>query len=265
MLAGFILSPLCMVAQEPAPPEKSARSWLSENAWYFGYPNGMLFHTAFHGGFTTRYLLLKTAVRSTELSDYLSLSQEQQALIRDLKPVLVRLTELPDGFDGNDEPDEQVWTPEYFAFLSASQLMKLDLLAFRFDGYSALTRKSLALHLNIDESSQMKIRGIVRDTRDRIVLPRFRWEFAAPLPSDIKFRDCHFAGSICTQVNLQILEALTDEECERVHEFASALPTLDVVGHIEDMAQYPDGVTHLLLFTAKPPAGTKQSDAPARK
>ncbi len=42
-----------------------------------GYPNAMLFHTAFHGGNTTRFMLLKMALDSKELAKFFDLSESQ--------------------------------------------------------------------------------------------------------------------------------------------------------------------------------------------
>jgi len=264
LLTSIVILASRVIAQQAPPEEQSARSWLSESAWYFGYPGGMVFHTAFHGPYTTRFLLLKSAAHSVEFCDYLELSKEQQLLIQDLNPVPLG-KEIPrSNFDPNDEPDEQVLKADYFAFLSESQLVKLDLVAFRFDGFAAMTRKSLAQHLDISESSQAKIRVVVGDIREKVFLPRFCWEFAAPLPVDIKFRDCQFAGSICTHLNLKVLEILTDEECQRVRKFISTLNGNDVIEHIEEVAPLPGGISALMQFTATSPAKTKLSDAPER-
>jgi hypothetical protein len=219
------------------PPES-----LIATAWYFGYPGGMLFRTAFHRGYTTRIVLLKTAVRWEELADYLSLTEAQIKHIRDLPPLAQSDHDRDHTLDLNAEPDEQLLEPEYFAFLSTSQLAKLDRVAFRFDGYIALTRRSLAGHLNISQSTQIRIREAVRAVRENVVLPRARGVFAAPLPGDIEFRNCLFAGSVCAQLNVQIIEIMTPEECQRVSEFISPIRGDKMIAELEKLAPLPEGV-----------------------
>ena len=160
----------------------------------------------------------------------------------DLPPLAPSDHDRDHTLDLNAEPDEQLLEPDYFAFLSAGQLAKLDWVAFRFDGYSALTRRSLAGHLNISQSSQVRIREAVRTVRENIVLPRARSVFAAPLPGDIEFRNCLFAGSVCAQLNVQIVEILTPEECQRVSEFISPIRGDKMIAELEKRAPLPEGV-----------------------
>ncbi len=137
-------------AQEAVPLKVSPRDSVRSGARVFGDPGGMLFHTAFHENVTTRFLLLKTAPHSKELAKSLALDDQQLMHIKSLQPVKLR----PEPADrnlkenrviSNDQPDEQIVDPAYFEFLRSNQLNRLDVLAIRFDGYSALTRKSRAI------------------------------------------------------------------------------------------------------------------------
>lgn len=105
------------------------------------WPGGGLWHTAFHRGFTTRFLLLRCAPKSEQLVSWLELSKDQLQKIEQLRPVreVNRQIEL-----SNDEPDEEEFGPKYFSFLSDEQRLRLDMLAMQYDGYFALTRRSLA-------------------------------------------------------------------------------------------------------------------------
>ena len=265
LLACVAISVLTVRPQDPDTTQQSPREELTASAWYFGYPDGMLFHTAFHGGYTTRFLLLKTALRSDELAKYFALTEGQRIQIQNLKMVTIDSSVRKLLADDNAEPDEQIVRADYFAFLSDAQLASVDLVAFRFDGYCALTRSSLARHLAISEPAQTKIRAIVRTLRDNVFLPRFRWEFAAPLPADITFRSCQFAGSICAQANLQIINALTDEECRRVLDFISTVPTNAVIAEIEELAPLPKGLSELLKYTSSQKDGANPKNAPKRR
>lgn len=233
-------------AEEAATKKLPPREVLRECASEFTYPGGMLFHTAFQRGITTRYILLKASLRSEELNEYFSLDERQRLHAENLRPVKLKDKHRRDLLDENAPPDEQLIEPDYFAFLGKDPLIKLDVLALRFDGYMALTRKSLAERLELSEESREKIAKAASELRELIVLPRFRWHFAAPLPNDIGFRDCLYAGSVCTQLNLKIIDLMTDQECERLHQ--TLVETLDqeVIQATEKLAVLPDGVWSLL-------------------
>ena len=225
-------------------PRESQR----EFAWFFNYPGGMLFHTAFHEGYTTRFLLLKTALHANQLSRHLDLDEQQRLHIKNLQPVKLELEKRRDAPDANAQPDEQVIDPEYFAFLRPEQLKRLDAIAIRFDGYSALSRKSVIKHLNLGDASQTQIANAIIEIRETIIMPRFRWEFAGRLPEDIQFRNCHFAGSICTHLNLKIFDILTDGECQRLFEFMSTAYDADVADAVEKLAPLPHGIGTLIKW-----------------
>jgi hypothetical protein len=69
--------------------ERGPKAVLKRGAAFYGYPGSMAFHTAFHRGITTRYLLLKTATELPALRGYLGLNEQQIGLISELRPVEV--------------------------------------------------------------------------------------------------------------------------------------------------------------------------------
>ncbi len=238
-------------AQAPVSFKESPRDAIRDGAFQWADPGGMLFHTAFHGEVTTRYLLLKTAVHSKEVAKNLRLDEQQILRIKSLKPIPRDLPKPSDKVDRNDQPDEQIEDPEYFGFLRPDQLGRLDVLALNFDGYCALSRKSLAMRLELCEASQTEIAQTITNYRKLVFMPRFRWRFAARPENDSKFRDCQFAGSFCTQVNLKIIDALTDEECRRFQAFlATGLDAemRDTINAVERLAPLPEGLANLRKF-----------------
>src|SRR5262245_31684580 len=94
IVAGLVF---CLVsnldAQETPPTGSEVRDGLRSSAWAVGEPGSMLFHTAFHGGMTTRFVLLKTSLHSEELAKHLSLDDQQRMRIKQLKPVKIDLKE----------------------------------------------------------------------------------------------------------------------------------------------------------------------------
>lgn len=245
-LAFFLI-----VAQHPLivwgedAPDKSSRELLKDRCYYLSYPNGMLFHTAFHWSFTTRYLLLKSAPACPAFKQYLELDADQVERIAELRPLHHTMVVQPDSRDANAQPDELVVDPDYYGFLRDDQLLRLDATALRFDGFAALTRKSLADHVELSEDTRTKIAEAVVDLRKRVFLPRSRWEFAAPLPDDIKYRNCQFAGAFVTQVNYRIVDLMTDDECQRVLQLMKSVIDEKVLDEIEKKATLPDGVWSL--------------------
>lgn len=69
----FVVVRCLLISSKTYPQEadgpNSARKELKSVACFMGYPNAMLFHTAFHGGNTTRFTLLKMAMDSEGLSE----------------------------------------------------------------------------------------------------------------------------------------------------------------------------------------------------
>lgn len=252
--AGLVF---CLVAnlnaEEISLTGPEVRERLRSSAWFFGYPGSMLFHTAFHGGMTTRFVLLKTALHSEEFAKHLSLDDQQRMRITQLKPVKIDLKEQAKAADPNAQPDEQIVQLDYYAFLQREQLKKLDMLALRFDGYIALTRQSVATDLELTAATKEKIAKAAVEIREKVFLPRFRLNYAGTPPTDIKYRDCHFAGSLCTQLNVQILDILTDEECRRFGEWLSSIDDNNAFDAVERLAKLPDGLGALYRFVEEKP------------
>ncbi len=215
---------------------------LEASACFLGYPNAMLFHTAFHGQNTTRYLLLKSSLRSEVVAKWLDLSEEQIKRIENLAPAN---TQGARGVDPNDSVDEQVVDREYFAFLTELQMKRLDALAIRFDGLSALTRRSLKRELQINDDSHAAICKFVAKMRNDIVLPRFRVNFAATLPNDHEYREVDFAARLHAHTNLSILQFLGEDERKRLHAFLATHSNNEAIIAIENLAPLPQGLSAL--------------------
>lgn len=244
----FLAACVTLSAQERSAASLSPRELARAGAWQFGDPGGMLFHTAFHEAVTTRFLLLKSALHSETLAKYLALDETQRQHVQKLRPVAVNRRNTSGLTDPNAQADEQVLQPDYFAFLSPDQLQRLDVMAFRFDGYSALTRHSLAKDVALSEASQQQIAQAVADIRERLVLPRFRVHFASALPDDIKFRDCYFAGAITTQLNRRIVDILADDEVQRLQNLVTSVLDAEAdaaIAAVERLAPLPSGISGL--------------------
>lgn len=76
------------------------------NAAQFTYPGGMLFRTAFHRGYTTRFLLLKAALRSNELHKFFSLDERQRTDIKNVECVALDDRNRQTLVDEIAQPDE---------------------------------------------------------------------------------------------------------------------------------------------------------------
>jgi hypothetical protein len=220
----------------------------SQYAIFFGYPGGMVFHTAFHGNTTTRFLLLKTALHSKQLREYLLLNENQCEHIKGMRAPARELSG-----DRNSEPDEQVGDPQYFAFLSEDQLGRLDLLAVRFDGLAALSRKSVVRRLDLSQASRDGISDAIMRVREKAVLPKVRRDFAAELPEDSDYRNCVFTGQITASLNFQILNALDRDEAGRlaawISDIADSGPSFyDACEEVERMAPLPNGLDELRQY-----------------
>ena len=159
-------------AQQPVDDSRTPRQVLRDYSWVYNWPGGALFHTAFHRGYTTRFLLLKKCASSPVIADYLELTENQLKSVRELKPVVS--SEIK-----NAQPDEQAVDADYYAFLSKEQLLKLDITALRFDGFWALTRQSLAGSARLSADSKSNVAAVVAEVRDRIIMPKFRWALVA--------------------------------------------------------------------------------------
>ena len=234
-----------LTAQEADKSQASARENLRSEAWLFAYPNGLLFHNAFKQGITTRFLLLKTSLKSDQLATYLSLDDSQRKRISEIRASGLQTLIAEKDTDANEQPDEQLLDRDYFNFLRSEQLRRLDAIAFRYDGYAALTRISLANHLELSDNSRAQIAHAVKAIRDNAIFPQSWRRFGGPQRPDAEYRDCQFAGGVCTQLNLQIIDILTDDECSRLHDFLKAESDWAVVSSIDQLAALPHGVWSL--------------------
>jgi hypothetical protein len=133
---------------------ESSRKSLRQHSWYFNYPGGMLFHTAFNHTLTTRYILLKETKQCSSLEQYLELDANQMDVIKKLRPLRVEKPPGTGATDPNAQPDEHVLDSNYLSFLRPEQLDRLDLVAFRFDGYAAITRASMAARVDLSDESK---------------------------------------------------------------------------------------------------------------
>jgi hypothetical protein len=243
----FWQSALAFGEAPSAQGEPTPRETLKRVASHLHWPGGGLWHTAFHRGYTTRYLLLRTCSRSEPLASYLHLSAEQLQTIKQLRPG----TQVGDRIEreqiSNDEPDEEALQAKYFSFLTREQLLKLDLLAMQYDGFFALTRGSLARATKLSDESQQRIKKLVSEARESYVLPKFRREFAASLPRDYEYEKVLINSSITTQINLQIVDALNDAECARVHQLLNEYFTPPQVRiSLRELMELPSGIGSLL-------------------
>lgn len=243
--AVFAIACNTALGQNDSLPE-TARARLRKLACFYGYPNAMLLHTAFHESKSTRFLLLKAALVSEHVRTALELTPEQVATIQNLNPVAWGKYRLdPTQPAGHDSPDEQAVDPDYFRFLSPRQMAKLDALAFRFDGYPALTRQSMISHVQLSDATNKAVAKFVQEIRSDIVLPRVRENFAAKLPKDHAYRECFLDGNIYAHANTGILEVLTDAECERLDAFLKEHNSPEAVRSIEAIAVFPYGMVAL--------------------
>jgi len=219
---------------------------LKRGAMFYGYPGTMAFHTAFHAGTTSRYLLLKATSQLPEFRDYLVLTVIQIEAIAKLQPLDIDAirTDNPKAVtDPNAELDEQIANPDYFAFLSSDQINKLDRVTFAFDGFASLSRRSLIKRLKISQTTDAKISAILLKNRENIFLPYFRWRFAAPLPPDHEFQDCDFSGKFITHLNYEIVDALSLTEAQAlISWFATHSPPDTLIEKIKRLAPLPTGL-----------------------
>lgn len=203
------------------------------------WPGGALSHTAFHGSYTTRYLLLRSCKSSSELAKYLKLDKKQLGIVQELE-VIEQIQPQ------NEQPDLEVIAPGYFSFLNEEQMLKLDLIAMQYDGYWALTRKSFAKRLELSKETQKNIAAVIKQVRDDLVMPRFRHEFAAPLPEDWKYDSMRFSGSVATYANIKIVDQMSDQECERLMKLIfKNQPPQALQEELREMVSLPDGVMNL--------------------
>jgi hypothetical protein len=228
---------------------RGPKAVLKRGSAFYGYPGSMAFHTAFHRGITTRYLLLKTATELPALRDYLALNDQQIGLISELRPVEVDISQDDHAnaiVDPNAEPDENVVDPDYFRFLSDDQLNRLDLVALALDGYPALARSSVAERLELSPMTRTAIAAVLRENRTEIFLPRFRANFAGKLPSDHEYRDSVFAGQFLAHLNHEIIEVLAPQEAKRLTDWLMSAPTSDdAIEAVFTATPFPNGLNAL--------------------
>lgn len=260
----------CAYGQDNVPSEplynrvdaRGSKAVLKRGAAFYGYPGGIAFHTAFHRGITTRYLLLKTATKLPALRGYLGLNEQQIGSISELQPVAAGRSNEEHAnalVDPNAEPDETVVNPDYFGFLSDDQLNRLDILTLWFDGYPALARSSVAERLELSPMTRAAIARVLLENRTEIFLPRFRANFAGRLPSDHEYRNSAFAGQFLAHLNHEIIDVLKPQEAKRLYEWlTTAPPSKDAIEAILTMAPLPDGLN--ALASPWDPRRQKQGD-----
>lgn len=242
--------------------ERKPKAVLERGAAFYGYPGGMPFHTAFHRGITTRYILLKTATELPAVRNYLDLNARQLGAVSKLQPVEVNLDREDNAnalADPNAEPDEQRTDPDYFRFLSDEQLGRLDLLALTLDGYPALARLSVAERLELSATTRADIASILMENRTEIFLPRLRANFAAQLPPDYEYANSEFEGKFSAHLNHEILDVLKPREAKLLTEWLASAPPLDEpLEAIQKLAPLPGGLNS--LATRWDPLRTKTRD-----
>lgn len=250
-----IVSAACLLAQEQAALDAPTREQLRSSAWLYGYPRGMFQHTAMFHTITTRYQLLKAATDCKELSSFLNLSEKQLETVRQLDVVSEQVWHEINTGDENAQPDEQFVDPKYFDFLQADQLERLDFVAFWFDGYASLLHSSVAARLNLQPETRQRIAEAITNIRNEVVLPNSWSRFAGPQPNDGDYMDCYFAGAVCAQLNVQIIEILSDAECSRLDEWLRARFDTkefgEAIAAIRKRAILPGGVLSLSDFKIK--------------
>jgi hypothetical protein len=204
---------------------------------FTGYPNGMLFHTAFHGGKSTRFVLIKTIAANASLAEDFGLTASQITAIQKLRPV--------ETAQSNDSVDELSVDPEIYSMLTEQQMDSLTYLSLRFDGMPGLTHKSTAERVGISQDTFEGMRQIVARNRDTIVLPNFRVRFATNRSDDQKSRDADFDTRLIVMTNFQLVAKLTDAERKKLVEFFETKAVDGLARRIEALAPLPDGLIHL--------------------
>jgi len=216
---------------------------------FTGYPNGLLFHTAFHGNKTTRFLLIKAIASEDRLAKEFALSAAQIAAIDELQPI--------DTATSNDAPDELLVDPKLYAMLTPQQLDSLTFLTLRFDGLPGLTQKSIADRIGISATTLEQMRKIVSRNRESVVMPNFRVRFASNRSEKDKAKDVDFDTRLIVMTNFQLVAILNDNERSRLAEFVNAHQNSTIVQQIEELAPLPDGLSHLHEFAKKSNGRTK--------
>lgn len=204
---------------------------------FTGYPNGMLFHTAFHGGKSTRFVVIKTIAANASLAEDFGLTASQITAIQKLRPV--------ETAQSNDSPDELSVDPKIYSMLTEKQMDSLTSLSLRFDGMPGLTHKSIAERVGISHDTVEGMRKIVARNRDSIVLPNFRVRFATNRSDDQKSRDADFDTRLIVMTNFQLVAKLTDAERKKLAEFFKTNEVDSLARKIEALAPLPDGLIHL--------------------
>jgi hypothetical protein len=235
------LLPFCLViplawSQEATGPVDQRRE-LMKTGCMLSYPNGLLDQGHFYGTVSTRYLLLKASKQSELIASRLKLTEEQKLEVKRLVPVGQELERF-------DPTDEQMVEPKYFDFLEPEQLEVLDKLALRFDGYASLFRVSMAERLELSQESLKAIAAIIDNHRETVVAPLLQNQIAeVRKPKDYDFRILHWSGQFGAMVNIEIVNALKDDECDRLYAFAIGLNELvETMDAIQDLAPLPKGL-----------------------
>jgi hypothetical protein len=229
------------IRSSSSPDKKKLQEKLERFAWQSSWPGGALQHTPFHGGHTTRFLLLKCCLKSKVLANHLKLSDKQLATVGDLQ--VLENYEYSEKIGIDKLFDEESLDPEYYAFLSDEQMDRLDVLCFHLDGYSSLLRTSMKSRLQLSTESSEKISKLFSDFRTNHVNPRFRRNFAAQLPADIKYQNTWWDGSTTTFLNTKILAVLNDKEQQKLYDLLTTnkIPH-DVLWEMLGICELPAGV-----------------------
>jgi hypothetical protein len=218
----------------------NSRLVLTKTGCLFSYPHGFLDHGSFYGTVSTRYLILKASQQSDIIANAFMLTQDQRIEIGRLVPVAQELAPI-------DLPDEQVGEPTYFDFLEPHQIERLDQLAMRFDGFASLLRVSMSKRLDLSPRSQKEIVSIINRHRKTVVAPLLQNQIAeVRKPKDYDFRTCLWSGQFGAVVNIEILDALQDDECDRLVAFTNGVNELhEAIQAIEDLAPLPKGLLEI--------------------
>ena len=216
---------------------------------FTGYPNGLLFHTAFHGNKTTRFLLIKAIASVDRLAKEFALSAEQIAAINELQPI--------NTASSNDAPDELLVDPKIYEMLTPQQLDVLTFLTLHFDGLPGLTQKSTADRIGISATTFKQMREIVSRNRESVVMPNFRVRFASNPSENDKAKNADFDTRLIVMTNFQLVAILNDNERAKLTEFVKAHQNSAIVQQIAELAPLPDGLSHLHEFAKENNGRTK--------
>ncbi|MEL6107614.1 MAG: hypothetical protein AAFU85_16365 [Planctomycetota bacterium] len=216
------------------------------------YYGGLPFYTAFHQHMTTRLSILKASSESPVLTDYLQLTAPQRTIVGTKKiteqwavtdPVRASLP------NENFQIDEFQIDPNFYGFLNPVQRERLDRLAIEFDGSAGLCLTSVAERLQITDETCESIQRKLSDYHESTWLPYFRYEFAARLPADHKYRRCVLVGQYALGVERVVLSALSERERQRLSTWLKKdPPPHEVTEEIRRLAPLPEGLFALAKY-----------------